>query len=168
MGSCIKVGIMLTWKSFVVLSGQLLIVLARGLRPIHAPIVPLSPILVTHPINGDMMFDGIPTVSIDEVCSRTINSPRYCEENDPLLPIPETCDAIIRAGYIPKGCDGAYMHPLDRRDYCDALNRADQAEPHYCFIHNDVMHYRTRNEVGDRNTNTKARQGGGKRACPST
>merc|ERR1712183_631365 len=45
-----------------------------------------------------------------------------------------TCDGIIETtGYVPKGCDGAYMHPADRVDYCDELERVGEALPHFCF-----------------------------------
>jgi len=101
-------------------------------------VIPMSPILVTRDADGDMMMDGIPTVSIDEVCSRAYDPPRFCQ-GDVRLPIEVSCHTIVEAGYIPKGCDGAYMLPRDRRDYCDTLKRAGQAEPHYCFAHNDMM-----------------------------
>jgi len=80
------------------------------------------------------MEDGIPTVSIDEVCSRTLDQPRYCQQRNPRLPIEERCDNLVRAGYIPKGCDGAYMAPQARRDFCDAINQAGEAYPHFCFV----------------------------------
>merc|ERR1719481_409915 len=110
------------------------------------PVLPQSPILVTRPADGGYMEDGIPTVSIDEVCSRTLDRPRYCDDNNPRLPIDEKCDNIVRAGYIPKGCDGAYMAPQDRDDYCDAINRAGEASPYFCF---DGERVRRRGDGGD-------------------
>jgi|ERR1712126_65801 len=147
MGSRIKVVIMvrLVSQSLVALLFGQLVVLARSQENDDNVVLPMSPILLTEDANGDRMMqpDGIPTASIDEVCARTeYPGPWFCQEDNGYggqlrLPIEVDCSTIVGAGYIPKGCDGAYMDPRDRRDYCDALDRLGQAKPYYCFAKKD-------------------------------
>merc|ERR1711973_14886 len=114
---------------------QVLVAAAWGVgRPYRGDVLPTSPIRITRPFNGDMMEEGVPTVSIDEVCSRALDQPWYCNDQSARLPIDTTCDGLIHiTGYVPKGCDGAYMIPADRTVLCDDLEMAGQPLPHFCF-----------------------------------